>query len=540
MKNNKLKELKNLKLRTSTVGLRNKLGIIAIAFLLVFAAGVNATIRLKDPSGSTSGYSGDGGVITSNNGVDIKSWVPTNTNFQAAIWSLNGTSGSIDVPECNITLTSSIVPIKNITIRGQGRKTILYTNQDIDMIYFQGDVFPDDRGFHIDGVCFKADSGHASKSAICIDRSHQWKITNCWFEGVYNGVYLYPVLGDVDNGWIVGNHFYKFQNFAIGGEASCEENVISDNIIEGYDGIKGIYYSGRHSTISGNTIEEVWDTGIESNVGDGMYISGNTNTVTANTIRESGRYNMVVAGTNNIISSNIIADCHGNGRAVSIEGSGHIITANSIRDNDGQGILCISGNNFTISNNNILGGTQGIALGSTNDVTVSNNKILNSSIGGISGDGQRYIITHNHIINSTSEGIYVTCDNSTFSFNVVLNSGQEGIQPITGANNNTFIGNYLSGNTMGFHVYGDNNVFKDNDLRQQSTPFSLDAAADGTIILDNPGYDNNSLFPFYEQNTVPTISDNCTAYWYDADDDYMYQIVNSYGSVWYVNMTTTI
>jgi len=538
----KIKKLKNLKLRTRTNGLRSKLGIIAIVCFLLFAgfSGVNATLRFKDPSGSTSGYSGDGGVITSNNGVDIKSWVPTNTNFQAAIWNLNGTSGIVNMPVCNITLTSSIVPIKNITIRGQGRKTILYTNQDIDMIYFQGDVFPDDRGFHIDGVCFKAGPGHTSKAAIYIDRSHQWKVTNCWFEGVYNGINLYADTGDVDNGWIMGNHFYKFQNFAIQGTASCEENVISNNIIEGYDGIRGISYSGAHSTISGNTIEEVWDTGIGSAIGDGMYIFGNENTVIGNTIRESGRYNVVMGGTNHIFSSNIITDGHGASVATHFEGSGHTISGNSIIDNDGQGVYFLSGNNVTISGNTIMRNTYGINLNTINDAIVSDNLILDNAGIGIGGSGQRYIIMNNLIEGSTSEGIYTACNNSTISFNVILNNGQEGIQPTDGANNNMFIGNWLSGNTMGFHVYGDNNVFKDNDLRQQFTPFSIDAMADGSVILSNPGYNNNSLFPFYEQNTAPTLADNCTAYWYDLDDDYMYQIVNSYGSVWYVNMTTTI
>jgi len=40
--------------------------------------------------------------------------------------------------------------------------------------------------------------------------------------------------------------------------------------------------------------------------------------------------------------------------------------------------------------------------------------------------------------------------------------------------------------------------------------------------------------------SVPSINDNSTAYWYDTDDDYMYQVVNTYGDVFYVNMTTSI
>jgi len=71
----KNKKLNNLKLRTR---------IIAIVCLLIFAmySGVNATIRLKDPSGSTHGYWGDGNSITDDNG---KSWTVTGANLQAAI-----------------------------------------------------------------------------------------------------------------------------------------------------------------------------------------------------------------------------------------------------------------------------------------------------------------------------------------------------------------------------------------------------------------------------------------------------------------------
>jgi len=114
-------KLNNLKLRTRTIGLRNKLGIIAIVCLLIFAAGVSATIRLKDPSGSTHGYWGDGSVITSDNGVDIKSWTPTGTNLQAAIWYLNSTGGIVKLPVGEIMVgATNITSMQDITIVGSG------------------------------------------------------------------------------------------------------------------------------------------------------------------------------------------------------------------------------------------------------------------------------------------------------------------------------------------------------------------------------------------------------------------------------------
>jgi len=63
------------------------------------------------------------------------------------------------------------------------------------------------------------------------------------------------------------------------------------------------------------------------------------------------------------------------------------------------------------------------------------------------------------------------------------------------------------------------------------------------IALNNIGrVDSQSIYPFFAQTTAPTsnLRENTTCYWYDTDDNYMYQMVKSYGTVYYVNMTTTI
>ena len=88
------KDKGNLKLEQKTLGLKTKLVIVAIAFLLIVSV-VNATIRLEDPSGVTSGYWGDGTTIRNSNG---KSWTPTGANRQAAIWDLNSTGGTVWLP----------------------------------------------------------------------------------------------------------------------------------------------------------------------------------------------------------------------------------------------------------------------------------------------------------------------------------------------------------------------------------------------------------------------------------------------------------
>ncbi len=60
------------------------------------------------------------------------------------------------------------------------------------------------------------------------------------------------------------------------------------------------------------------------------------------------------------------------------------------------------------------------------------------------------------------------------------------------------------------------------------------------IISNNIGYNFNSLFPYYAQNSAPTLNDNTTVWWYDTDDNYFYIVAKTYGTQYYVNMTTSI
>ena len=85
--------------------------------------------------------------------------------------------------------------------------------------------------------------------------------------------------------------------------------------------------------------------------------------------------------------------------------------------------------------------------------------------------------------------------------------------------------------------YVGNFSFTNNIIVDNTDSVILDSA--GTI--ENVVVDNNAgYFVYYAQDTAPSLNDNCTAYWYDTDDDFMYQVTNAYGSTWYVNMTKTI
>jgi len=53
-------------------------------------------------------------------------------------------------------------------------------------------------------------------------------------------------------------------------------------------------------------------------------------------------------------------------------------------------------------------------------------------------------------------------------------------------------------------------------------------------------YGFTTMFPYFAQSSPPTINDNCTAYWYDTDGGWLYQVCNTYGTQYYVNMTTSV
>lgn len=142
--------------------------------------------------------------------------------------------------------------------------------------------------------------------------------------------------------------------------------------------------------------------------------------------------------------------------------------------------------------------------------------------------------------------IAATVHDIIISENIAVNNNLHGCR-VFGSSNVTITGNIFSNNHDGIKIettganVPDNIMVEDNILLNNSNlPFEIAGSPTNVTVRNNIGYNNNSLFPFYEQNAAPTIADNCTAYWYDLDDDYMYQITNSYGTVWYVNMTTTI
>ncbi len=199
-----------------------------------------------------------------------------------------------------------------------------------------------------------------------------------------------------------------------------------------------------------------------------------------------------------------------------------------------------------IHHNTINKFQQGIQLWlNSNHCVVEGNSVTNIDTYALDVRGDLNIVSLNTVQGGDSgyAGIYVASDYNSITKNTVDDYQSIGIR-INDGNYNLVDGNIVveAGGTdtgTGIQETGIGNIIQKNYIEDTITT-PINTGGTNTIILNNIGYNHNSLFPFYEQNTAPTINDNCTAYWYDLDDGFMYQIVNTYSTVYYVNMTTSI
>jgi len=197
-----------------------------------------------------------------------------------------------------------------------------------------------------------------------------------------------------------------------------------------------------------------------------------------------------------------------------------------------------------------IGAAGNIVVNGAQTLVMGNTIMGGSSDVGISIIGAQCRVIGNFVSLCDNHGIRLQSDNNLISGNYLYNNNQ-GNAPnsadirVLDSSNNSITGNHIK-DTAGKMDYGiyetgtsDGNAISNNYMSGH-TNAEISVVGANTTICNNPGYNNNSLFPFYKQNTAPSIHDNCTAYWYDTDDSYMYQIVQTYGTTYYVNMTTTI
>lgn len=92
----------------------------------------------------------------------------------------------------------------------------------------------------------------------------------------------------------------------------------------------------------------------------------------------------------------------------------------------------------------------------------------------------------------------------------------------------------MDNSRVAFEVYG----AKNNIDAYVSTSGTIDDQGTDTIFINRHNF-TNSLFPYYAQANPPTLATNTTAYWYNTTGDWFYLIANTYGTQYYLNMSTT-
>lgn len=314
------------------IGWNNIGAVVIIVLMLLISIGSAITVKFgEDASGDLwAGLQNE--LITNSNG---KAWTATGANLQIAIYDLNSTGGVVYLPNATITITTPInISHSNISLIGSGRNSVLYTADDINILELWGTAnFPNDlRGTYIEKIQFLGSAGHTSKAAITMGRAHHNKISECWFDTLYDGMNIGNT-DDTDNNWFGFCHFQSITHYAIYMSARTQEcSIIGMTMEPGTNCDAGIFMQGENNVISGCCIEEV---GLTSGNGYGIYVGGQENTVVGNTIRQCGQFGLYITYNvgvgNHTIVGNSIGDCESLG--IYLKGQNHIVSGNSVTCN---------------------------------------------------------------------------------------------------------------------------------------------------------------------------------------------------------------
>jgi hypothetical protein len=397
-----------------------------------------------------------------------KYWTATADNLQLAIYDLNSTGGTVILPVCNITITTSILLTTDIYLIGQGNNTILYLDNSVNksVIKNTSDVMPYNihiRDLVIDGnqynqpayiptsgdtlaqvvhgiefyhlynskiedVIFKNIPG---SGFVVIDSGENITIRDCYFNRIGK---IYEGEGDgLDMFLPCGVFFDGCNNTVVSG---CYFNDIHSDCIV-VEGVSTGVYADK-ATISDCIMNDAY-CGIwleyMRNVEVVNCIATNMNKIEAydSIQRPSG---FLASNCQNISFVNCLASYCGN--TVGLNGSSFIGTGNGIIFNGckslntyGSGIQTSAVNSTIIgcfsrndSKNGVYAGTD------AGNLKVISNTITKSGTAGIflNPSGRvGNIISNNVIEDAFTYGIWTTGSHSTICSNSIYRSGINGI-----------------------------------------------------------------------------------------------------------------
>jgi len=457
--------------------------------------------------------------------------------------------GKITLPECNISITTSLTMYGGTILQGQGNKTILYLaagSNDHNILNITGE------NSLVENIKFDINNVSNTGDYVCgiwlKPYTKSITIRGCYFTNIeWYGINQESsgVVSNADNMTVEGCFFYKHKYPGFGGAIAVRgsNNIIRNNRIRDM-GPHGIVVEGGVFTtknlVDGNVIIGPVSIGIYSEaIGNSQrtiitnnilqYINGTQHTGSPDGIA-------ILAADNCTISNNYISYAARGG--IKVEGN-HSIVSNNIMNEVGYGYTggygIRTGSDFyscnynTISNNqitnNFVGGAAdkpayGIRLGGIH-TDVSHNTISSPGPGtfdqGISTtDVSNYTISDNTIMDATF-GIFLTGSHSNIHDNTFIDCGignypaiyligvtycnvhdndliiaDRGIQ-IKNSFNNSIHNNNIDANDATYGIYedttGNYNTIESNNLRLSTTPStSIKILGSSTIVRDNPGY----------------------------------------------------
>ena len=537
-------------------------GALFVGLLLISASLGLALTRDFSTDGSGNLVDSSGGLIAAYSGSNVTYYSATGDNIIEAFKDLNNDGGTVYLPDGNFYPTETIYMQTDQALIGNGAGStyiISRVNDGSSIIQVNS---TNQVGGSIKNLRLSSDSGYDNGDGIRLEGSNYmfiidqvsfrnvdgWsirsndtlvtEITNCKFALTGSGAINSTWGTSID---IHSNVFELYDGFGIhlDGTNGCwihenwfengPENTATHVKIQSYN--RDTYYTtinnnrfadgGEYSIYleqtGGNSIR--WINIAENTINNPVLIHAEQTNIESNVFRGAGPYYTinVSLSNNKIINNNfyylnsvpnIYIDSGGNCFGTVVRGN---------RFDGAYGILGHTCLDSIFEDNFFRDCTKPLQLNNTHESLISGNRI--------SGEGDLMVGLYNSFHNTIQNNYFECNENATMLYG---NSDE-----------NSILGNTFRDCITAVRIpYSsmDDNVIKDNILIDGT----IEDSGTDTIILNNKNYNNNTLFPFYEQDTAPSINDNSTAYWYDTDDDYMYQVVNTYGDVFYVNMTTSI
>jgi parallel beta-helix repeat protein len=276
--------------------------------------------------------------------------VDDHVEIQAALDSLPSTGGQVILLDGTFNVESDIGRnISNITIRGQGKSTVLTTTTSgLTFFSFTGTSGSELTGITIsDMVIDGANSGHIGIYFEYVDKSLIQNVLIKRFDSIHGlaDIKLY----NSDFNQIIDNAITGCRYYGICLD-TCNNNIIADNMIY-INHYCGIYLETNcyNNTITGNNIM--------SNFAGGILISySNNNTVAGNTCIENGDGIGIYTGDNNAIVGNT---CIRNRNGIYIDtGNYNTITGNVCKESGYEGLDLYDSNHNSIIGNTIAASSQ--------------------------------------------------------------------------------------------------------------------------------------------------------------------------------------